>query len=84
MRLNPIDEYVGSQIARFRKKRGLEQKDLAELAGLDPSIICRYESGVSRAYAITLWKISGALDVPISEFFLGLPIDASTAKGSGE
>jgi transcriptional regulator with XRE-family HTH domain len=79
MRLNPIDEYVGAQITRWRVHRGLEQKDLADRAGINSSIICRYESGESRAYAITLWKISKALGIPVSYFFEGLPVEATGA-----
>jgi transcriptional regulator with XRE-family HTH domain len=80
MKPNRIDQHVGAQRARWRERRALEQKNLAERTGISRSIICRYESGESRAYGITLWRISKALDIPISYFFNGLPVEADTVQ----
>lgn len=61
----------------YRRLREKEQKDLAELLGVTPSVICRYEQGKSEITARNLLKIANFLQVPIQHFFLPVPdVDA--------
>ena len=53
-----------------RIKKGLSQKQLAEILGMSPSTICRIETGkkeVSDLKVSTLNKIANTLDVPLNE-----------------
>lgn len=42
---DPVDNYVGRVFEKYRLIRGLEQKEVAHLSGVNPPDICRYEKG---------------------------------------
>lgn len=57
-----------TNLQRIRKERGLSQRELAELSGVNLRMIQKYESGeknINHAQAITLVKLSVALFTPI-------------------
>lgn len=56
---------VGENIRRLRKDRGLTQKQLGELCGINEANIRKYESDKQNAKIETIEKISKALGVPI-------------------
>ena len=59
-----LSDYVKST----RSKRGLSQAELAKLADLSPSFICRIEKGDYKSVTLaSLNKLSRALKVPINE-----------------
>ena len=59
-----LSEYV----KEIRTKRGLSQAELAKLADLSPSFICRIEKGDYKSVTLaSLNKLSRALKVPINE-----------------
>lgn len=62
-------EKAGKQIARYRKERKMTQQKLADLCEMERSALARLEGGTENLTLITLFKLSKALNVPLSEFF---------------
>ena len=64
---------LGERIKALRSERALQQRQLAEKAGLTPSMVSQIESGRLTPSLNTLGKIAGALSVPIASLFDGQP-----------
>jgi len=77
---HPIDIHVGQRTAVRRKLLKLSQRELANHLGYGFRQIQKYERGQNRVSASTLYELSGALGVPVSFFFEGLPEKASDLK----
>lgn len=60
---------VGEMIRKTRKKKGLTLQQLSEKCGLSVSFLSQVERGLSSLSITSLWVITQALDVPISNFF---------------
>ena len=60
---------TGRVIRRLRAERGLSQEVLSGLAGLCRSHLAEIECGRVSPGVETLWKLAGALDMPLSELF---------------
>ena len=67
-----IDVYLGKRMRRRRRLLGLTQQQLAMACGVRFQQIQKYECGANRVSAARLWKIAGALEVPVNYFFEGL------------
>lgn len=68
----PIDllfEILGKRICDVRQSKGLPQKKVAEICGLDTSNYNKIEFGKRHPTLPTLFKIAFALEEPISSFF---------------
>ena len=63
---------VGLRMKTFRVKAGLTQERLAELIGLSPQQVQKYEAGGSRLNTDKLQELASILDVSIFDFFEGL------------
>lgn len=63
---------VGRRMKAFRVKAALTQEKLAELIGLSPQQVQKYEAGGSRLNTDKLQELAGVLDVSIFDFFEGL------------
>jgi transcriptional regulator with XRE-family HTH domain len=74
---NPVDIHVGQRVAVRRKLLKLSQTDLANHVGYSYQQVQKYEKGANRVSASVLFEFSGALGVPASFFFEGLPDKAS-------
>ncbi len=59
---------IGENIKRIRKRKGLTQKQLSELSGINESQLRRYELGLnnSNPKIETIQKIANALGIPVS------------------
>lgn len=64
---------LGERIKALRLERELQQRQLAEKAGLTPSMVSQIESGRLTPSLNTLGKVAGALGVPIAALFDGQP-----------
>ncbi|MBM3679018.1 MAG: helix-turn-helix transcriptional regulator [Actinobacteria bacterium] len=53
---------VGARVAQERLRRGLSQRELAELCGTTQSAIARLEAGVRPPRLSTLIRVANALD----------------------
>ena len=62
------DEYIGSQIKRYRSLRFYSQDRLAKEVGLTKQIISRIEKAERKVTYNELAKIAEALDEPIETF----------------
>ncbi len=71
----------GKAIKIVRTIAGLQQKDLAELTGVDASLISLFEKGKRRPGLSTLEKITKTLDVPQHLFTL-LAAEPEDLKGT--
>jgi transcriptional regulator with XRE-family HTH domain len=67
-----IDLHLGKRMRRRRRLLGLTQQQLAMACGVRFQQIQKYECGANRVSAGRLWRISGALEVPVNYFFEGL------------
>lgn len=65
-----IYNIIGKNIKKYRKQKGLTQRQLAEVNFLSDSFIAKLESVTYQTISIdTLEKISISLGVDISKFF---------------
>ena len=67
-----VDEHVGARLRAQRKACNMNQAALARKLGLTFQMVQRYEHGLCRMSASTLFKVAVLLDVPVSYFFEGL------------
>lgn len=72
---------VGERIRFLRKKMGLNQEQLAELARLNRVTIAKYESGKVEPGAQALTRIADALEVTVDEL---LGRDTQTGEAQSE
>ena len=71
---NDLYEKLALNIKKYRKEVGITQAVLAERVGVSHEFIRRIESTKGRkTFSIdTIYKISLALDIPISKLFEGI------------
>ena len=77
---NLTDAYVGGRVLARRLAVGLSQSDLANRSGVTFQQIQKYERGTNRISASRLVEFSQALQVPVSFFFEGGPLQGSGKK----
>lgn len=58
---------TGRIIAGLRRKKRMSQEDLSAFAGIARSHLAMIETGRTRANVDTLWRISEALGIRLSE-----------------
>lgn len=61
---------VGQRLRAIRKKRGLTQEQLAELAGISPQHCSGIETGAAKVSLPTLVNLSNVLNVSMDELLL--------------
>jgi transcriptional regulator with XRE-family HTH domain len=66
---DPVDLFVGAQIAARRGALGLSQSALAARVGVSFQQLQKYEAGHNRVSASRLHQIAVALGAPVSAFF---------------
>ena len=64
-------------LKELRRRKGLSQKDLAEVSGIGQDTISGIESGRHEARPSTLRKLAEALDVEVADFFPKSPAPQS-------
>lgn len=64
-----ITQAVAARIKYLRHVRSMSQEDLALRAEINPAYFGQVERGLKCPTIDTLYKISKALEVPLSEFF---------------
>lgn len=73
-----VDKHIGLGIKHFREKIGWSQRQLASRAGVAHTTVAGIERGDFEPSMSTLQKISDALQVPISQFFLTVEYSQTT------
>ncbi len=64
-----IPAKLGERIKKVRKHRRLSQSDLAQLVGKDRQYIYKIEKGRVTSNIVTIYLLSSALEIPLSELF---------------
>ncbi|GAA5002136.1 hypothetical protein GCM10025734_38480 [Kitasatospora paranensis] len=73
---------LGKKIAFHRKRRGLSQKEFAQLLGRSEAWVSQVERGVRRIDRMTvLEKVAEVLEIPVAELAAEAPIVAAAAEG---
>lgn len=77
MQLNPL--IVGKVIARFRENKGVTQEVLSGLADIGRTHLSAIERGERKPTLETLYRISRALDVNMSDIILAIESEIKAA-----
>lgn len=70
-----ITNAVGKRVRQLRTARNLSQESLALSAGISTNYLGQVERGVKTPTVETIYKICGALDIALPEFFILEDID---------
>lgn len=76
----PVDQHVGSRIRMRRMMLSMSQEKLGDGVDLTFQQIQKYEKGTNRVGASRLQQFATILQVPVSFFFDGAPVDGQRAK----
>src|SRR5262245_15708621 len=79
---NPIDRHVGSRVRMRRMMLSMSQEKLGDALGLTFQQVQKYEKGANRIGASRLQHIAGILQVPVSFFFEGSPVQEGGSSHS--
>ena len=64
-----IQQSIGFAIRHRRRLIDMTLRDLADACGVSFQQVHKYEAGVCSISAVQLWRIAGALGVPVTYFF---------------
>jgi transcriptional regulator with XRE-family HTH domain len=70
---DPVDLHISARLRQLRTSRGFTQKALADVVGITPQQVQKYEHARNRVSASMLYGLARALGVPLWAFFEGLP-----------
>lgn len=62
---------LGKRIAERRRAKGLKQDELAEMLGVSPQAVSKWENDVSCPDIMLLPKLAAALDITVDELLCG-------------
>ncbi len=68
-----MQENIGTKIAELRKSRGMKQDELAEMLGVTPQAVSKWENGASMPDIALLPKIAEIFGVTIDDLFRDAP-----------
>jgi len=77
--LDPV--LVGSVIARFRTERALTQEVLSGLSDIGRTHLSAIERGERKPTLETLYRISNALELPMSEIVIAIEQEIAARNG---
>jgi transcriptional regulator with XRE-family HTH domain len=83
LKLTPVDtgkESLGQRLARWRKERGLTQKQVAESTGLIQELVSSYELDKLRLNADMILRFSEVLGISADELLRGSKKNLAPAK----
>jgi transcriptional regulator with XRE-family HTH domain len=78
--LENSDETIGQRIARYRKLRGMTQRQLADRIGIVQNLVSDYENGKLRLYDEMVARFATALKIT-SDDILGLKAETEETAG---
>ena len=84
--MNEINIYIGGQIRKYRKANGMTLQQLADVIHKSRATVCKYENGEISVDIETLYEISQALQVSISQLTTYLPetVTEPASMGRGQ
>ena len=68
---NPRADEIGERIRKYREQHGLSQKQLAELAGITPPQLCRFEKGSELPTTPALARLAAVMGCSIDYLYHG-------------
>lgn len=79
---NEVDKFVGSRIRARRLEIGISQERLADMVGVTFQQVQKYEKGVNRVSASTLYRVCQALDISVTALMPSLQTRPTAASES--
>lgn len=70
-RTGELDFYIGRKVKAKRVEFGMAQNRLAEILGITFQQLQKYEKGINRISAVSLYKIAKTFGISIDSFFEG-------------
>lgn len=70
--MDDFDRKLGLRLRKYRIDSGLSQTTLGEALGVSFQMVQKYEKGLSRVSGHAIVKLSGLLNVPVTDI-LGVP-----------
>ena len=70
---------LGQNLKAFRKKKGLSQEQLSELAGLHPTYVSQLETGKANPSMVILIAVAEQLDITIIDLLRGSAVSEDNA-----
>ena len=67
MNIDQLQQKIGSRIKSIRENKGISQQDLAAICNFEKGNLSRIEAGRTNPTVSTLYKISQALEVTLTE-----------------
>ena len=68
---NELKMIIGNNVKKYRKQKGLTQKELSKLIGVSTPLLGSLESkNIIQGISVTLYKISNVLNVTVDKFFI--------------
>ena len=67
MKISQLQQKIGQRIRELRESKGISQQNLAAVCNFEKANLSRIEAGRTNTTVSTLYKISQALEVPLSE-----------------
>ena len=68
-RVSEVDKYLGNVISEARVNKGLSRQEVAQQLNVTHQQLQKYEKGVNRISAASLFKLVKILDLNITELF---------------
>lgn len=75
---DPVLVAFGNRLREVRRRRGISQEKLGDLAGLDRTYVSSVERGRNNISLLNIARLAKALDVPIAELFPAESVDLTT------
>lgn len=75
-----LAKVIGQRIRNYRTKMGLSQEKLAELSDCHPTYIGQLERGEKNATLESIYKVTEALGVSLSELFANISTENSSER----
>lgn len=67
MKISQLQQKIGQRIRELRESKGFSQQNLAAICNFEKANLSRIEAGRTNPTVSTLYKISQALEITISE-----------------
>ncbi|MGI6677867.1 MAG: helix-turn-helix domain-containing protein [Dehalobacterium sp.] len=67
MKISQLQQKIGQRIRELRESKGISQQNLAAVCNFEKANLSRIEAGRTNPTVSTLYKISQALEITISE-----------------
>lgn len=67
MKISQLQQKIGQRIRELRESKGISQQNFAAICNFEKANLSRIEAGRTNPTVSTLYKISQALEITISE-----------------